>query len=64
MSGIKMGVNIGDDTDTIATMVGAIAGALYGVSNIPERYIEVIEKANRDIDLRGLAREIEEKFYK
>ena len=64
MSGIKMGVNIGDDTDTIATMVGAIAGALYGVSNIPERYIDVIEKANRDIDLRGLAREIEEKFYK
>lgn len=64
MSGIKMGVNIGDDTDTIATMVGAIAGALYGMSNIPEKYIDTMEAANRDIKLRELSKEIEETFYK
>ena len=29
LSAIKMGVNIGNDTDTIATMVGAIVGAMH-----------------------------------
>ena len=41
-----MGVNIGDDTDTVATMVGAVAGALYGMGNIPEDYIALIDKVN------------------
>lgn len=44
---IKMGVNIGDDTDTVATMVGAIAGALYGVGNMPMEYLYTMEKANK-----------------
>ena len=44
MSAIKMGVNIGDDTDTVATMVGAVAGALYGMGNIPDEYISLINK--------------------
>jgi len=61
-SAIKMGVNIGDDTDTVATMVGAIVGALYGMSNIPEKFIDVIDKAN-GFDLRNFAKEIEENFY-
>lgn len=59
---IKMGVNIGDDTDTVATMVGAIAGALYGTSNIPLKYIDIIDKAN-NFDLRKLATDIEREFY-
>jgi ADP-ribosylglycohydrolase len=61
-AGIRMGVNIGDDTDTVATMVGAVAGALYGTSNIPMRYLDVIDKVN-GFDLKGLAEEIEAKFY-
>ena len=59
---IKMGVNIGDDTDTVATMVGAVAGALYGMGNIPDEYISLINKVN-DFDLEGLARDIEREFY-
>jgi len=62
MSAIKMGVNIGDDTDTVATMVGAVAGALYGMGNIPDEYISLINKVN-DFDLEGLARDIEREFY-
>lgn len=62
MSAIKMGVNIGDDTDTVATMVGAIAGALYGMNNIPEEYIGLIDKVN-GFDLKGLADDIERTFY-
>lgn len=62
MSAIKMGVNIGDDTDTVATMVGGIAGALYGISNIPERYIDLIDRVN-GFDLRDLADAIVNGFY-
>lgn len=62
MAAIKMGVNIGDDTDTVATMVGAIAGALYGMSNIPERYIDLIDKVN-EFDLRGLSDAIVKGYY-
>lgn len=59
---IKMGVNIGDDTDTVATMAGAVAGALYGVSNIPRKYIAMIDKVN-NFDLEKLAGDIEREFY-
>lgn len=62
MAAIKMGVNIGDDTDTVATMVGAVAGALYSMGNIPEDYIALIDKVN-GFDLKGLARDIEREFY-
>ena len=57
-----MGVNIGDDTDTVATMVGAIAGALYGVGNMPMEYLYTMEKANK-MELRKLADEVEKEFY-
>ena len=39
-------VNIGDDTDTVATMVGGILGALHGADAFPEHYFKVIEEAN------------------
>jgi ADP-ribosylglycohydrolase len=46
--------NAGDDTDTVACMAGAIAGALAGFSAVPrDRYREVLE-AN-DVDLESLA---------
>lgn len=62
MGAIKMGVNIGDDTDTVATMVGAIAGALYGMSSIPEKYIRIINEVNK-FDLERVARDITGAYY-
>ena len=59
---VKMGVNIGDDTDTVATMAGAIAGALYGMSNLPAEYLDTIDQANH-MDLRGLADEMMKAYY-
>lgn len=59
---IKMGVNIGDDTDTVATMVGAVAGALYGTGNMPMKYLEVMDRVNH-FDLEKLADDIEREFY-
>ena len=51
------GVNIGGDTDTIATMAGAMAGAFAGAGEIPPAYIDLIEEKNH-FDLRGLARAV------
>jgi ADP-ribosylglycohydrolase len=46
LSGIIAGVNIGNDTDTIATMVGAVTGALRGASALPESWLKIINEKN------------------
>ncbi len=51
------GVNIGNDTDTVATMVGGIAGALNGIESLPEDYIKILNDAN-DYNLEKTAEEI------
>ncbi len=51
------GVNIGDDTDTVATMAGAVAGAFSGVANFPPHWAEMIDREN-NIDLLKLAEEL------
>ena len=55
---ILAGVNIGNDTDTVATITGSIAGTLYGPHLFEERYQRKIEEAN-GFDLRKLAEELE-----
>jgi ADP-ribosylglycohydrolase len=42
-------VNEGGDTDTIAALVGAIAGIHYGMENIPEKWIDKL-KAKKQIN--------------
>lgn len=37
-------INLGGDTNTIASLVGSIAGVLYGVDNIPNKWIDNIKK--------------------
>lgn len=49
MEGIYAGVNVGGDTDTVATMVGAILGAYKGVNEIPENLIKELLKANSSL---------------
>ncbi|MDR1193103.1 MAG: ADP-ribosylglycohydrolase family protein [Peptococcaceae bacterium] len=50
-------VNVGYDTDTIATMCGAIAGAYRGAAAFPAHYLPLLEKAN-GLDIQELARGI------
>jgi ADP-ribosylglycohydrolase len=45
--GVLGGVNYGRDSDSIATMTGAISGALNGVSGIPSEWLSTVEKASR-----------------
>lgn len=40
-------VNLGEDTDTIGVITGSLAGALYKLECIPERWIEKL--ANRSL---------------
>lgn len=59
VDGICAAVNLGNDTDTVATMVGGILGALNGVQSMPDYYLDVIEKENH-FNLRRLAEQIME----
>lgn len=36
---VTTAVNLGDDADTVGAVTGAIAGALYGIQNIPARWV-------------------------
>lgn len=37
-------VNLGDDTDTVGAVTGALAGLYYGVESIPEEWMEAIQR--------------------
>lgn len=47
-------VNLGNDTDTVATIVGAITGTMHGVDGVPPEWRELVETVNK-LDLPGLA---------
>ena len=36
---ILKAVNLGGDTDTIAALVGGLAGIMYGIDSIPEEWL-------------------------
>lgn len=55
LEAIVGGVNIGDDTDTVAVIAGSLAGALRGARSLPRPLIEQVERAN-DLDLDRVAR--------
>lgn len=37
-------INLGDDTDTIGAITGAINAIIYGIESIPERWLEKLKK--------------------
>ncbi|HYH12206.1 MAG TPA: ADP-ribosylglycohydrolase family protein, partial [Thermomicrobiales bacterium] len=50
---IVTAVSMGDDTDTTGAVTGALAGALYGVDALPERWLSVLEPRDELIELAG-----------
>lgn len=46
MEGIYASVNVGGDTDTIASMLGGILGGLNGYESIPTAFVEQIIQSN------------------
>lgn len=43
-------VNLGSDSDTVACVTGMICGAYYGISSIPEKWINKLQKKELLID--------------
>ena len=58
MEAIIAAVNIGNDTDTIATMVGGVLGAYYGNEAFPSVYLDQLNRINR-FDLEIMAHAVE-----
>lgn len=54
---VKGAVALGDDTDTTACVAGGLAGIVYGVDGIPERWLNGLrEKEKVDELLEKLLR--------
>ena len=62
MEALKMGVNIGDDTSVIASIVGAIGGCLYGTKSLPKSWIEVLDRVN-GFDLERISQMLSMEYY-
>lgn len=54
---ICLGANAGGDTDSIASITGALTGALGGASQFPSNLIEELEEVN-GLDLKNLAEKL------
>jgi len=45
-SAVLTAVNLGDDTDTVGSIAGSLAGLYYGLESIPQEWIDVLEKVD------------------
>jgi ADP-ribosylglycohydrolase len=59
-AGIVGGANIGRDTDTIASLVGQLAGALNGLESLPDEWLDVFLSLPGGRDLVAIGREMAE----
>jgi ADP-ribosyl-[dinitrogen reductase] hydrolase len=50
-------VNLGDDADSVGAVAGQLAGAMYGLSGIPVKWVEQLY---RNVDLINIAEELHE----
>ena len=57
MQAIYDAVNIGDETSAIASIVGALCGALNGTKGIDLKYLELLEDVN-NINIKSQAMRI------
>lgn len=49
--GVIAAINLGDDTDTIGALTGAISGIMYGYDSIPEEWINKLLKLEYILDM-------------
>lgn len=56
---IERAISLGDDTDTLAAMAGALSGACLGMEGIPARWVERLEQGEKGAEyIRSLAIEL------
>jgi len=56
---VLQAVNLGGDTDTTASVTGALTGLLYGFEDIPKKWVE---KVARSADIEDLAIRFAKRF--
>jgi ADP-ribosylglycohydrolase len=54
---VTAAASVGNDSDTIATMAGALAGALRGLGSVPHDLVQQVREAN-DVDIDALAADL------
>lgn len=54
---VEAAASMGGDSDTLASMVGAITGAYQGISAFPSEWVDTVEQVN-GLDIRGLAEQL------
>ena len=47
---VLLAANLADDADTVAAVTGQLAGALYGLNGIPERWLDQVAWKDRLLD--------------
>lgn len=57
MESVVSAVNVGYDTDTVATMSGALGGALHGADAFPPHFLPILEQANQ-LEIQALAQDL------
>jgi ADP-ribosylglycohydrolase len=57
MPAMRLAANLGGDTDTLASMAGALCGGLKGLGAFDSDWLSLVEQVN-DLDVRALAREL------
>ena len=57
MRTIIQAVNVGYDTDTVATIAGAIGGTLEGADAFPSHFLSILEASN-GLEIKGMAERI------
>lgn len=48
---VSKAINLGGDTDTIGAITGSIAGIIYGISDIPERWLSKLKRSDYLVSL-------------
>ncbi|WP_395673146.1 ADP-ribosylglycohydrolase family protein [Inquilinus sp.] len=48
---LVLAVNLGDDADSVGAVTGQLAGALYGLSGIPQRWLEPLAWRERIVEM-------------
>ena len=56
--GCLMAVNLGNDADTTGAVYGQIAGAYYGMSDIPENWLKKLAKRDLIVDIADSLKDI------
>lgn len=46
-----LAANLGDDADTVAAVTGQLAGAFYGASAIPDRFLAALAWKDRIVEI-------------